>query len=148
MATKKSAFSLKFFSIFALLSFFAGFVLVIASRQNTERRSQASDGPYSCSAACSPAAGGIGGAACIACMEAQTTPSISPTPSVNPWGNCMQWDAATGVCLKTYWQYVEDRENDWRCKDVWKYLNLCDYVGIAVPGVPRPEEDPGLNPGQ
>lgn len=188
MASTKSAFSVKFFGLFALFSFIAGFMLVLAAQRNTERRSQASTGPYVCTAACSPEAGGVGGAACLACMQSigalkngdtcnanystntsddcENCPgskfysdpvtgqlrcgslAVVPTPAGNPWADCVMWDNETNECLKTYWQYTEDRDNDWRCSNTWSYLNLCDYAGVEVPGVPRPEEDPGINPGQ
>ncbi|MBI5019341.1 hypothetical protein HZB58_03645 [Candidatus Gottesmanbacteria bacterium] len=76
MASTKSAFSVRFFGLFALFSFIAGFMLVLAAQRNTERRSQASTGPYVCTAACSPEAGGVGGAACLACMQSVGAPKV------------------------------------------------------------------------
>jgi|GEM_PF-888252 hypothetical protein len=64
--------------LFVAFSFGTGFLLVTASQQNTEDRSKASfDGPYVCTAACSPPTGNIGSASCQACMS-----GIAPTPIV------------------------------------------------------------------
>lgn len=189
MASTKSAFSVKFFGLFALFSFIAGFMLVLAAQRNTERRSQASTGPYVCTAACSPEAGGVGGAACLACMQSVGAPKVGevcnadyttnasndcencpgdkwyvnpttnqptcgtapvvPTPQENPWADCAQW-GADGTCDFTYWEKQEAIENDWRCKPKWLFLDLCEYETgpQEMPTAPRPEENPGINPGE
>ena len=73
--------------------------------------------------------------------------NVSPTPEPNPWGDCVTRIEATGECVQNYWQFVEERENDWRCKPVFAYLNLCSPA-VELPTEPRPEQDPGINPGQ
>jgi len=129
------------FIIVSVLAFGLGMILVIAAQKSTENRSQASLGPYTCATACSPASGGPGGAACLACMNANPTPI--PTPQENPWGDCRVWEGDT--CVMNAWQWKEARDKDWRCKPVFEYLHLCE-PSIELPQEPQPAEDPGINP--
>lgn len=136
--------------LFVAFSFGTGFLLVTASQQNTEDRSKASfDGPYVCTAACSPPTGSLGSTACIQCFAGN--PKVSPTPlQGNPWADCAQW-GPDGTCNFTYWQKQEAAENDWRCKPNWLFLDLCEFDTSGaqeMPTEPRPEEDPGINPGE
>lgn len=135
LAVKKTVFSAKFFAIFSLFSFVTGFVLIVAAQRNTERRSQASNGPYACDVACSPAAGGIGGAACIACMQAQTTPSpsVSVTPKVSPTpaNDCPY--AYREKCYTSMEQVDRARFNYDRSQQVACYL-----PGLCPPPVKQP----------
>jgi len=163
------------FIIVSVLAFGLGMILVIAAQKSTENRSQASLGPYTCATACSPASGGPGGAACLACVQANTTPepcatecsyanggpvgtpclackqanATPPPPRGNPWADCAQW-GADGKCNYTYWQKQEALDNDWRCKAPWIYYDLCEYSTgpQEMPQEPRPAEDPGINPGE
>ena len=185
MSLQNKAFNAPLFIIVSVLAFGTGLVIVTASQKTTENRSKASSGPYYCDTACSPAAGGIGGSACLACMgslpkdgqtcntdyttkasnDCENCPGakfhadpatgqprcgslvVVPTPTDDPWGDCVTRIEATGECVQNYWQFVEERENDWRCKPVFAYLNLCSPA-VELPTEPRPEQDPGINPGQ
>ncbi len=125
---------MRFFGLFALFSFVTGFVLIVASQRNTERRSQASNGPYACDVVCSPAAGGIGGAACIACMQAQTTPSISIKPSASPTPADKCPYAYREKCYLTMGQVNNARHNYNNSQNVLCYLpGYCPPVAEPVP---------------
>ncbi len=122
MAVHGRAFSPLFLVLFLAVSFGTGLIFVTASQQSTEGRSKASGfGPY-------------------------VTPLASPT--TNPWDECMRWPAEhfgdDDYCLSTYRQYKEAMDADWRCKQKWLFLGMCNdgEPPIELPNAPFPTGSP------
>lgn len=104
----------------------ACFVFVLAVQRNTERRSQASNGPYVCDVVCSPSAGGISGASCLSCIQAQSTPKVSPKPASCPF-------AYRGYCYSSPVHVDRAKSNYERSQNVKCYL-----LGFCPPAVEQP----------
>ena len=128
---------------FLLFTFASGFVIMFASKKNTEDRSRAS-GPYNseniCAAACEDITGGTSSIACLKCLERHPSPKVSPTPHAgNPWDECVEWtDATFEHCSRTYRQLKSDKDKDWRCKALTIGYGLCpqEYNFEMPPGNP------------
>lgn len=77
-----------------------------------------------------------------------TTPPPLASPTTNPWDECMRWPAEhfgdDDYCLSTYREYKEAMDADWRCKQKWLFLNMCNdgEPPIELPNAPFPTGSP------